>query len=181
MTKPGPYPATAVWSIPQAALTATLAGVQCGGRRGVEAGAFWLGTRGATAEVAAVVLPRGPGVIEGAGIWQVQTGVVGTITTWAVNNALTLLGLVHGHGGSSVRMSPTDRAHLVRAPGLLSVIVGHGGFDEDPCGWGWYLYEDGRFRELAKQERMRRVKVAPGGTAYMILEASINGVHPVAG
>jgi hypothetical protein len=180
VTESGPYPAISVWNIPQIALSATLAGLQRGGRRGVEAAAFWLGTRGATAAVAAVVLPRGPGVIEGAGIWQVQPKVVGAITTWAVDNALTLLGLVHGHGGSLVTMSPTDRTHLVRAPGLLSVIVGHGGFDEDPCRWGWYLFEDGRFRELAKRERMRCIKVAVG-TGCMVFEASVHGVQPVTG
>jgi hypothetical protein len=125
------------------------------------------------------VLPRGSGVMETAGMWVVSPEVMGTITTWAVKKSFALLGILHCHGGSSVRMSVTDRAHLVHAPGLLSVIVGHGGFDRQSSSWGWYVFRDGRYHRLTGMELKQCITV-PTFSTCLVLEASIEGVKAVA-
>jgi hypothetical protein len=44
-------------------------------------------------------------------------------------------------------------------PGILSVIAGEGGQEASIDRWGWYLYEDGAYRELPGLERQRRILI----------------------
>lgn len=159
MTQDGPYPAIERWVIPADALSATLRGVGQAGQRGVESGALWLGRRGLRSIVSAVVLPRGHGVIEQSQRWQVSPEVYGVVSRWASPRSLVLLAMVHIHIGDDVGMSWSDRNRVVQVPGMLSIIIGNGGTDEDHRVWGWYLYGDGKYRALREAERSKRVEV----------------------
>jgi proteasome lid subunit RPN8/RPN11 len=160
-----PYPPIRFWRIPAAALRLSLDGVREAGRRGKESGALWLGRREDVSEVTIVVLPRGDGVIEAPNRWQVAPEVMGAITRWARPHGLVMLGMFHIHIGGSVAMSWSDRNRVVQVPGVLSVISGNAGSHPDDRRWGWYLYENGAYRELPLVERQRRILVVDGGTA----------------
>jgi len=172
------YPPVWRWTIPSVGLDATLAGLLEGGRRGVEAGVLWLGPRASESTVTAVVLPRGPGVLQRSGTWSISPEALGVVTTWASKRGVSLLGIAHCHGGPWVQMSQTDRDHLVHAPDMLAIIVGMGGRETDLNRWGWNLFEDGRYREMLGPERRRRVDAGAGGSCG-VFEASAGGVIPV--
>lgn len=153
-----PYPPIESWRVPEAAVAATLEGVVTGGRRGVESGVFWLGTRETTSVVHAVVLLRGPGVLEAAGLWQVEPEVYGRVARWARGRGLVLLATAHLHRhGVPARLSGLDRSHLVRAPDLLAIVIGDGGEESDPGRWSWNVFADDGFHLLEPDEYARRV------------------------
>ncbi len=155
-----PYPDIRRWVLPEAAKAATLAGVQPAGRRGDESGAFWLGTRATVARVTAVVLPAGSGVDENPGQWRVSPEVFGAISRWAKPRGRTLLGIAHTHmHGVRSELSWADRRRSVCVPGILSVVIGNAGEDEDYRDWGWYLYDGGDYRPLVPPELARRVEI----------------------
>lgn len=148
-----PYPAIDAWVLPHAALRATIAAVLPSGRLGRESGVFWIGDRTAVSVVRSVVHPIGLGVAEHPGQWRVAPEVFGLISRWAKEMGSSLLGVAHIHGpGVPPRLSRPDRKQSVQAPGVLSVVIGNGGADEDFHDWGWYLYEDGDYRRLGRHE-----------------------------
>ncbi len=104
-----PYPPIEHWRLPSSAVAATLSSVVGAGRRGDEAGVFWLGERSKVSRVRAVVSLRGRGVLESPGRWQVSSAVYGVVSRLAREHELTLLGTAHTHGrGSpSACLSPT--------------------------------------------------------------------------
>jgi hypothetical protein len=174
-----PYPAIGQWVVPAPAITATIEGVRPTGRRGREAGAFWLGRRSATSVVSAVILPKGPGVVEHPGYWQVSPEVFGIISGWAKPRELTLLSIAHIHlPGVPVRLSWSDRHRSVRVPGVLAVVIGNGGEDHDYRGWGWYVHEGGAFRLISDRDLSRRVAV-PNEGKVEVWSASLEGVCKV--
>ncbi len=177
MTQDGPYPAIERWVIPADALLTTLRGIGQAGQRGVESGALWLGQRGLRSIVSAVVLPRGGGVIELPQRWQVSPEVYGVVSRWASPRSLVLLAMVHIHGGNDVRMSWSDRHRVVQVPGMLSIIIGNGGTDEDHGVWGWYLYDDGEYRALREAERSRRVEVTDDSHASIWMANDVTVVE----
>lgn len=155
-----PYPPIERWVVPSSALHATFFAVRPGARGGVESGVFWMGRRSDVANVEAVLIPRGPGVEERPDCWRVSAEVYGVISRWAVLRGLSLLAWVHTHGrGVPTRLSHADRTRSIRAPGVLAVVIGSGGREEDPDQWGWYVHEDGEYRMLLDQERRRRIDV----------------------
>lgn len=156
----GPYPEIERWVIPRRVLTATLTGVQLGGRGGMESGAFWLGQRRAISEVEAVVLPAGTGVQQKAYQWSVPPEVFGTVTRWAKPRNLSLLGIVHTHvRGVPPRLSWADRQYSVQVPGVLAVVIGNGGGDHNHRDWGWYVYEQGDYRIVPGAEFAERFQI----------------------
>jgi Prokaryotic homologs of the JAB domain len=159
-----PYPGIDVWQLDESAITATLAAVQRPGRDGKEGGVFWVGTRAPVSVVHAVVVPAGHGVIEAASFWQVSPEVYGAISRWAADRGWSLLGICHTHGeGVPARLSTQDRRHLVRAPGVLAVVIGSGGRDHDLERWGWYEFTSGAYREISPDERHRRLRLTDEG------------------
>jgi hypothetical protein len=175
----GPYPAIDRWIVPESAITATLLGVRPAGRRGRESGAFWLGTRTATSVVTDVVLPRGEGVIEHPGYWQVSPEVFGAISGWAKPRRLTLLSIAHIHlPGVPARLSWSDRHLSVRVPGVLAVVIGNGGDAADYRDWGWYVHEAGDFRLITEGDLARRIAVPVDGDVE-VWTASMEGVCQV--
>jgi hypothetical protein len=154
-----PYPRIDVWELDESAIVATLTAVQRPGRAGNEGGVFWVGTRAATSTVRAVVVPAGDGVIEAPGFWRVTPEVYGVISVWAAERGWSLLGICHIHGdGVPARLSVQDRNHLVRAPGVLAVVIGAAGRDHDPDRWGWYEFAYGAYRALHADERHHRLR-----------------------
>jgi hypothetical protein len=90
--------------------------------------------------------------------------VYGAISRWAAERGWSLLGICHTHGeGVPARLSPKDRRHLVRAPGVLAVVIGSGGRDHDPEQWGWYEFASGAYREISPDERHRRLCLTDEG------------------
>jgi hypothetical protein len=175
------YPTIERWLIPERALLATLAGVGPPGRLGNESGAFWLGDRGATAVVRAVILPSGRGVIESPDRWEVSPEVFGAISRFAQPRKLTLLGIAHTHGrGVGTGLSWADRYRSVQVPGILAVVIGEGGADHDHGRWGWYVYEDSDYRELPLPERAKRIEVNPMGDVG-VWRADLAGVEGTTG
>jgi hypothetical protein len=160
------YPPIDQWRVPRAAVTATLASVVGAGRRGDEAGVFWLGSRDLVTDMAAVVSLRGPGVLESPGLWQVSSQVYGVVTRLAQGMGLVLVATAHTHGrGVPVRLSPTDRRHGVRVPDFLALVIGEGGDAPKPTDWSWNTYEIGDFRRLDGAEMSRRVHFVDGAVA----------------
>jgi hypothetical protein len=155
-----PYPGIDAWEVDRSAITATVSAVGRPGRDGNEGGVFWLGTRAATSIVHAVVVPVGDGVIEAPGFWRVAPEVYGTISRWAAARSWSLLGICHIHGeGLPATLSVQDRNHLVRAPGVLAVVIGSGGRHHDPGLWGWYEFTADAYREISPDERNRRLRI----------------------
>ena len=145
--------------MPDAAIVSTLAGVRHAGLSGKESGALWLGSRQEVAEVTTVALPVGDGHDEARSQWSVSAQAYGTLSRWAKPQGLSLLGVLHLHlPGIAPRMSQTDRNHGVRAPAVLSIIIGNGGADEEPERWGWFVFEEHDFRQFSPGELGRRVK-----------------------
>jgi hypothetical protein len=153
-----PYPPIEYWRVPQAAVAATLSSVVGAGRRGDEAGVFWLGERAAITEVTAVVSLRGRGVLESPGLWQVSPEVYGVVSRLAVTEGLVLLATAHTHGpGVPVALSLTDRRHGVRVPDFLALVVGDGGAARRPTDWSWNTFDGKDYRRLHRDELTRRV------------------------
>jgi len=101
---------------------------------------------------------------EAAGFWRVTPEVYGAISRWAAERGWSLLGICHTHGeGVPARLSTQDRRHLVRAPGVLAVVIGSGGRDRDPERWGWYEFTSGAYREISADERHRRLRLTDEG------------------
>jgi hypothetical protein len=129
--------------------------------------------------VSAVVLPRGKGVDESPAQWRVSPEVFGAISRWARPGGLTLLGIAHTHvRGVPARLSWADRHRSVRVPGILAVVIGNAGQDDDHYGWGWYVYEDDDYRELLRPELMRRVQGSSRETVEVWC-ADSEGVWPL--
>ena len=142
-----------------AARQATLDGVRPAGREARESGAFWLGAREAIARVTVVVLPKGRGVEESIGHWRVTHEVFGEISRWAKPRRFTLLGIAHTHvRGVPARLSWSDRHRSVCVPGILSVVIGNGGEDDNHYTWGWYVYDGDDYREILRPELTQRVR-----------------------
>lgn len=155
-----PYPDIEVWELDRSAIVATLDAVRRPGRDGNEGGVFWVGIRAQTSTVRAVVTPAGDGVVEAPGFWRVTPEVYGTISRWAVERGWSLLGVTHIHGhGIPARLSRQDRNHLVRAPGVLAVVIGAAGEDDDLDRWGWYEFTAGAYRAMDLDERQRRLRL----------------------
>jgi hypothetical protein len=175
-----PYPVIDVWELGRSAIGATIAAVQRPGRDGKEGGVFWIGTRGQTSVVRSVVIPAGEGVVEAADFWQVTPEVFGAVSRWASERAWSLLGICHTHGdGIPARLSPQDRAHLVRAPGVLAVVIGSAGREDNPQRWGWYEFTSGAYRAISPRERQRRLRLtSDAGTE--VWAADRRGCRPVA-
>lgn len=176
-----PYPAIDAWVLPKVALKATVAAVRPSGRLGRESGVFWIGKRTALTRVTSVVHPKGLGVGEHPGQWQVSPEVFGIISRWAKERGESLLGVAHIHGpGVPPRLSRPDREQSVQAPGVLSVVIGNGGADEDLRDWGWYVYETGDYKHLGPQEFEKRIRVEEQGSVSF-WRADLHGVQPVEG
>ena len=174
------YPAINVWELDRSAIGATIAAVQRPGRDGKEGGVFWIGTRGQNSVVRAVVIPAGEGVMEDASFWRVTPEVFGTVSRWASERTWSLLGICHTHGdGIPAKLSTQDRAHLVRAPGLLAVVIGSSGRDDNPQRWGWYEFTSGVYRAIGSGERQRRLCLTNDAEAE-VWTADRHGCRPVA-
>jgi hypothetical protein len=155
-----PYPAINAWVLPKAALEATVAAVRPSGRLGNESGVFWIGDRAAMARVSSVIHPEGLGVDEHPGEWRVSPEVFGIISRWVKERGQSLLGIAHIHGpGVPPRLSRLDRKQSVQAPGVLSVVIGNGGTDEDLHAWGWYVCESGDYRRMGAREIAGRLRL----------------------
>ncbi|MFL5953686.1 MAG: hypothetical protein ACJ76I_06225 [Gaiellaceae bacterium] len=153
-----PYTAIEQWRLPQLAVAATLASVVGAGRRGDEAGVFWLGERSTVSSVRAVVSLRGRGVLESSGLWTVSSEVYGVVSRLAREHSLTLLGTAHTHArGVRVGLSYTDRRDGVRVPDFLAVVIGNGGADRDPKDWSFNIFETRDFRELLSANFQGRI------------------------
>jgi len=151
-----------------------------GTRPGVrEAGALWLGVREDVARTAAVVFLNGEGVEASRGRWKVSPEVFGVVTRWAKPRGLCLLGVVHTHlHGVPARLSRADREHNVQVPGVLAVVIGEGGWDEDHTIWGWYVYENQDYRPILVGELKEKFDMSSGKVE--LLGANAEGMWEIA-
>ncbi len=151
------------WSIPQGAVDVTLQGLRIAGASGNEGGALWLGERGSTARVLVVALPRGPGVVERPGIWQMSTGVYAQVGVWAATQSVVLLALVHSHRSTRANyLSELDKFASVHVPDFLSIVVGGFGADLRPKDWGFHVFEHDRFKRLSQVAVANRISIQDG-------------------
>jgi Prokaryotic homologs of the JAB domain len=154
-----PYPTITTWGVSSGVVEATLDALDPLRHRGVEAGVFWLGPRRSEAPVSAVVIPSGAGVDQLPGCWRVTPEVFGRVGSWATREGVSLLGVVHTHGGPSpARLSRQDRAHLVKASGVLAVVIALDGKEPNPDRWGWYVWADDVYHQLTALDRARRLQ-----------------------
>jgi hypothetical protein len=172
------YPRIDRWLVPVNVWAATLAGVLDAGRRGCESGAFWLGTRCSLAEIQAVILPSGAGVEEHPYQWRVSPEVFGEISSWAKPRGLSLLGIAHTHMvGVPVDLSMANRLWSVQVPGVLSVVIGDGGMENEFTRWGWFVYEKNDYRRMPLVELLSRVQLRTEGTLG-VYRADSFGIWP---
>lgn len=170
------YPPIERWLVPEAVWTATLDGVVPLGKRGLESGAFWLGTRSRLARIEAVVLPSGVGVEEHPYQWRVSPEVFGVITRWGKAQGLTLLGIAHTHiAGVPVELSPSDRTRSVQVPGMLAVVIGNGGLDKVFTDWGWFVYKTDDYDRIPRRDLLSRIRIAEG-THVQVCKADSSGI-----
>jgi hypothetical protein len=173
-----PYPGIDAWQLDESAITATLAAVQRPGRDGKEGGVFWIGTRAALSVIRAVIVPVGEGVTEDTDFWRVTPEVYEAISRWAAERDWSLLGICHTHReGVPARLSPQDRRHLVRAPGVLAIVIGSSGREHDLEQWGWYEFAHGAYREISPDERHRRLRLT-NATSIETWRADQHGCLP---
>ena len=136
-----------------------LEGLLRAGHRGCEGGALWLGTRAEETVVKTLVLPRGEGVTERPGYWQLSTEVYGQVGAWASNRGQVLLALVHSHRGPrDVWLSPTDQFSTVHVIDFLSIVVGGYGRVSDMRMWGYHVFNGESFDRLNDQSVTRRIR-----------------------
>lgn len=174
-----PYPAITTWGISSGVVQATLDALDPRRHRGVEAGVFWLGPRRSDAPVSAVVIPSGDGVDQLPGCWRVSPEVFGRVGSWASGEGVSLLGVVHTHGGRSpARLSKQDRAHLVKAPGVLAVVVARNGDESESDRWGWYVWADDVYHHLDGRDLDRQIQ-RPNTSPPSVWRADASGVYAV--
>jgi hypothetical protein len=171
------YPPVEKWVIAEGIFRRTLEVVGPIGQSGREAGAFWLGTREATAHVYSVVLPHGVEVEERRRRWAVSHEVFGAITRWAKPRDLCLLAVAHSHvRGVPPILSWTDRNLGVRVPGMLAAVIDKGGDEADHLKWGWYVFENADYRALAQDEICERIIIDQKGE-FEAWSADASGVR----
>ncbi len=171
------YPPVKQWVIAEGIFRQTLDGVRLIAQSEKEAGAFWLGKREAVAEISSLVLPHGRGVEEHRGRWAVSPEVLGAITRWAKPRNLCLLAVAHTHlRGVPPVLSWSDRNLGVRVPGMLAVVIGNGGDDSAHVKWGWYVFEDGDYRQLSQHEIGERIRI-DAVREFETWSADANGVQ----
>lgn len=167
-----PYPHISRWIVASDCLGATLKGVQECGQGVREAGAFWLGVREEVSRIVAVVLPRGKGIQASPGSWKVGPEVFGVVTRWAKPFGLSLLAVAHTHlRGIPARLSRADREYSVQVPGVLAVVIGDGGSEEDYTKWGWYVYDNQEYRNIRAEELSREIEIVSGEVEVMSADA----------
>jgi proteasome lid subunit RPN8/RPN11 len=170
-----PYPHISRWIVSSDCLRATLKGVQECGQGVREAGAFWLGVREEVSRIVAVVLPRGKGIQAGPGSWKVGPEVFAVVTRWAKPFGLSLLAVAHTHlHGIPARLSRADREYSVQVPGVLAVVIGDGGSEEDHTKWGWYVYDNEEYRNIRPEELSREIEIVSGKVE--VLSADADGI-----
>jgi proteasome lid subunit RPN8/RPN11 len=163
-----PFPPIERWLVPETACEQTREAVLPAGRRGTESGVFWLGERAATSIVRNVAMPVGAGVVEEPWKWSVSAELYAAVAGYAKPRGLTLLGVVHTHLGPGVpRLSRTDRMQGLKVQDALAVIVGSAGEERDPDRWGWFVYDDGDYRDLAAHERAKRVQMTDESAEFI--------------
>jgi len=102
------------------------------------------------------------------------------VSRWASERSWSLLGICHTHGeGIPAKLSPQDRAHLVRAPGILAVVIGSGGRETNPQQWGWYEFTSGAYHTIGPGERLRRLRLTSDAQAEVWM-ADRHGCRPMA-
>lgn len=169
-----PFPPIERWQLPRSACGRTREAVVGAGRRGNESGVFWIGRRGATSPVSAIVFPKGPGMIEAPGRWSVAPELYAAVAAWAKPRGLSLLAVVHTHlSGVRPHLSHTDRTRGLKVPGALAVIIPSGGLEHDIDAWGWYVYDGDGYRELAHGERGERIQLVDADVEYVTVTAPI--------
>lgn len=119
------FPTVLRWSLPEAALRASMTEMFRDGAHGNEGVAMWLGRRsGGCAYVSHVVALRGRGVIKRPAQLVIQESVFAAITGVAIDLGVSLVGQIHSHGpGYGVDLSPTDRMYGVAVPYYLSLVA----------------------------------------------------------
>jgi len=158
----------------------TLRGLRRAGLNGSEGGALWLGHRESIAEVTAVALPHGPGVVENPGFWQMSTEVYAQLSDWASDRTFVLLALVHSHGPKGANyLSALDEFATVRVPDFLSIVVGGFGSDSEPKDWGYHVFEGSEFKRLTKIDVSQRLRFQRG--SVLSVEVDEHGVKPLDG
>jgi hypothetical protein len=167
-----PFPPIARWRIPTVACKQTREAVLPAGHRGTESGAFWLGTRAATSTVTTVVKPVGAGIVEDPWQWAVSPEHYAAISSYAKPRGLSLLAVVHTHLSTQPpRMSRTDRTQGVKVQDALAVIVGSAGEQRDPLRWGWFVYDEGDYRDILGPELAERITLVEKSCDFIEITA----------
>jgi hypothetical protein len=104
--------------------------------------------------------------------------VFGAITTWAVPRRRCLLAITHTHMSKvGISLSWTDRNRSVQVPGILAVVIGDAGKQDDHRKWGWHLHEDGGFRRMLEPELIMKIRVQYDARVEL-WHADAYGVYP---
>jgi hypothetical protein len=59
---------------------------------------------------------------------------------------------------------------------MLAVVIGNGGDDSDHVKWGWYVFEDGDYRQLSQHEIGKRIRI-DAVREFETWSADANGVQ----
>jgi hypothetical protein len=56
---------------------------------------------------------------------------------------------------------------------MLAAIIGNGGDDSDHLEWGWYVFDGGDYRSLARQELRERIRIDPQASLRLGMQMRI--------
>jgi proteasome lid subunit RPN8/RPN11 len=164
------------WTIPDDLLSRSVAVLKPHGEHGNEGLALWFGRASeASVTVTHVVDVSGPGFHTSPLYMSVSMLTMARLTALADQLGMYLVGQIHSHPGWLVELSSLDQAHGIRVAGFLSVVCPHyaqrPGVKWSDC--GVHVFEDARYRRLARREVTRRLSPGPHHVIALHCEAPV--------
>ena len=143
------------------------------GARGNEGVMLWLGNRtNGDAEINHLVGLRGRGITRAPLLLRISDGLVNDVADLAIKLGVAIVGQIHGHPGTFVDLSPTDKKFGFNVPGFLSVVAPFYGLNDavgfDDCGVHVYEPLTG-YRRLGRDEIRNRLVITDLGTTQVHL------------
>jgi hypothetical protein len=155
------------WILPESVLADSLTEMAHDGAHQNEGVMLWLGHRkDGQVEVSHLVALRGPGVIRGPYLLQIESVLLNDVADLAIEHGASLVGQIHSHGGGcSTDLSVTDGTYGFAVPYYLSVVAPDYGLRPNTTitDCGVHVFEPVMgYRRLTRQETLDRIYIVPG-------------------
>lgn len=163
------------WQLPRNLLADSIKIMRPHGAIGNEGLALWFGSAdGQSAKITHLVEVFGNGFRNHPLFMQLSLAAMASLTDLADSLSVALIGQIHSHPGLFLDLSPLDIAHGIRSPSYLSVVCPHYAQHDvhNYTGCGVHVFENGRYRRLAKLEIQDRLKLVPDNVLHIRHEVS---------